>query len=117
MHNLKRVWTYLVIVAVAMLAALNYELFVFSKFLRPLGAQRYLHHHPVCQRHQRRLYEPAVNIPLALLVFFKVSKPVAVRSMVYVVVFSVGLLILDKVDLSRPLPIPPKTEPAAFWDP
>ena len=41
-----------------------------------------------------------INIPLALLVFFKVSKPVAVRSMVYVVVFSVGLLILDKVDLS-----------------
>ena len=41
-----------------------------------------------------------INIPLAVLVFFKVSKPIAVRSMVYVVVFSVGLLILDKVDLS-----------------
>ena len=41
-----------------------------------------------------------VNIPLAVLVFFKVSKPLAVRSMVYVVVFSVGLLVLDRVDLS-----------------
>ena len=41
-----------------------------------------------------------VNIPLALIVFWKVSKPMAVRSMVYVVTFSVGLLILDKVDLS-----------------
>ena len=37
MHNLKRVWTYLVIVAVAMLAALNYELFVFPNSFAPSG--------------------------------------------------------------------------------
>ena len=37
MRNMKRVWTYLVIVAVAMLAALNYELFVFPNSFAPSG--------------------------------------------------------------------------------
>ncbi len=41
-----------------------------------------------------------INIPLAFMVLLvQVSKPLAVRSMVYVVTFSLGLLILDKVDL------------------
>jgi uncharacterized membrane-anchored protein YitT (DUF2179 family) len=42
-----------------------------------------------------------INIPLAILVFFKVSKPLAIRSMVYVATFSLALLVLDEVDLSR----------------
>jgi uncharacterized membrane-anchored protein YitT (DUF2179 family) len=42
-----------------------------------------------------------INIPLAILVYFMVSKPLAIRSMVYVVTFSVALLVLDEVDLSR----------------
>ena len=41
-----------------------------------------------------------INIPLAIWVFLSVSKPLAVRSMVYVVTFSVALLVLDHVDLS-----------------
>ena len=42
-----------------------------------------------------------INIPLAVLVYIKVSKPLAVRSMVYILTFSVALLILNKLDLSR----------------
>jgi uncharacterized membrane-anchored protein YitT (DUF2179 family) len=42
-----------------------------------------------------------INIPLALLVYFKVSKSLAIRSMVYVITFSVAILVLDHVDLSR----------------
>ena len=41
-----------------------------------------------------------INIPLAIWVYFEISKPLAVRSMVYVVTFSVAILILDRVDLS-----------------
>ena len=41
-----------------------------------------------------------INIPLALWVYKSVSKPLALRSMVYVVFFSVGLLVFDHVDLS-----------------
>jgi uncharacterized membrane-anchored protein YitT (DUF2179 family) len=41
-----------------------------------------------------------INVPLALWCYHTVSKPVALRSMVYVVTFAIGLLILDHVDLS-----------------
>ena len=100
MRNLKRVWTYLAIAAVAMLAALNYELFVFPNAFAPSGLNG------ICTMIQYvsgvsvGYLSLLINIPLALIVYFKVSKPIAVRSMVYVVVFSVGLLILDKVDLT-----------------
>jgi uncharacterized membrane-anchored protein YitT (DUF2179 family) len=42
-----------------------------------------------------------INIPLAILVYFQISKSLAVRSMVYVVTFSLALVLLDHVDLSR----------------
>jgi uncharacterized membrane-anchored protein YitT (DUF2179 family) len=41
-----------------------------------------------------------INIPLAICIYFFVSKPLAVRSMVYVGSFSVALVLLDYVDLS-----------------
>ena len=41
-----------------------------------------------------------INIPLAFMVYKCISKPLAIRSMVYVVTFSLSLLILDKLDLS-----------------
>ncbi len=101
MRNLKRAWTYLVIAAAAILAALNYELFVFPNAFAPSGLNG------ICTMIQYvsgvsvGYLSLLINIPLALIVYFKVSKPIALRSMVYVVVFSVGLLVLDKVDLSR----------------
>ena len=97
---MKRVWTYFVIAAVALLAALDYELFVFPNAFAPSGLNG------ICTMIQYvsgisvGYLSLLINIPLALIVFFKVSKPIAARSMVYVVVFSVGLLVLDQVDLS-----------------
>jgi uncharacterized membrane-anchored protein YitT (DUF2179 family) len=41
-----------------------------------------------------------INIPLALVVFEFVNRKLAVRSMVYVVTFSVMLVVLEKLDLS-----------------
>lgn len=97
---MKRVWTYFVIAAVALLAALDYELFVFPNAFAPSGLNG------ICTMIQYvsgisvGYLSLLINIPLALIVYFKVSKPIAARSMVYVVVFSVGLLVFDKVDLS-----------------
>ena len=97
---MKRVWTYFVIAAVALLAALNYELFVFPNAFAPSGLNG------ICTMIQYvsgisvGYLSLLINIPLAMIVYLKVSKPIAARSMVYVVVFSVGLLIFDKVDLS-----------------
>ena len=100
MRTFRMVWTYFVIALVALAAALNYELFVFPNAFAPSGLNG------ICTMIQYisgisvGYMSLLINVPLALIVYFKVSKPMAVRSMVYVVVFSLGLLILDKVDLS-----------------
>ena len=98
--NRKKVLTYFVIVLVAVISALNYELFIFPNKFAPAGLNG------ICTMIQYVFginvgyMSLIINIPLALLVYFKVSKPLAVRSMVYVVVNSVTLVLLDYVDLS-----------------
>ena len=98
--NRKKVLTYFVIVLVAVISALNYELFIFPNKFAPAGLNG------ICTMIQYVFginvgyLSLIINVPLALLVYFKVSKPLAVRSMVYVVVSSVMLLILEHVDLS-----------------
>ena len=100
MHTAKKIWTYLVIVAVALIASVNYELFVFPNQFAPSGLNG------ICTMIQHvtgisvGYLSLLVNVPLALWCYIEVSKPVALRSMVYVITFSIGLLILDHVDLS-----------------
>ena len=98
--KMKKVVTYLVIVLIALVCALNYELFIFPNRFAPAGLNG------ICTMIQHVFgisvgyMSLLINIPLALLVYFKVSKPLAIRSMVSVVTFSVALVILDHVDLS-----------------
>lgn len=97
---MKKVLTYLVIIGIALVCALNYELFVFPNAFAPSGLNG------ICTMIQHvagfsvGYMSLLINIPLALLVYIKVSKPLAIRSMVYVVTFSLALLVLDHVDLS-----------------
>ena len=100
MRTAKKVWTYFVIAAVALAASVNYELFVFPNQFAPSGLNG------ICTMIQHitgisvGYLSLLINVPLALWCYVEVSKPIALRSMVYVVTFSVGLLILDHVDLS-----------------
>ena len=100
MRTAKKVWTYLVIGLVALLSAVNYELFVFPNQFAPAGLNG------ICTMIQYiwginvGYLSLIINVPLAIWCYFEVSKPVALRSMVYVGVFSLALVILDKVDLS-----------------
>ena len=100
MHTAKKVWTYLVIAAIALVASVNYELFVFPNQFAPSGLNG------ICTMIQHitgisvGYLSLIINVPLAIWCYIEVSKPVAMRSMVYVVTFSLGLVILDHVDLS-----------------
>ncbi len=100
MSTLKKAWTYAAIALVAFGSAVNYELFVFPNQFAPSGLNG------ICTMIQYvsgisvGYLSLLVNVPLALWVYFTVSKPIATRSMVYVVTFSVALLVLDHVDLS-----------------
>ena len=99
--KVKKILTYGVICAVAMIAALNYQLFVFPNRFAPAGLNG------ICTMIQYitgisvGYLSLIINIPLAIVVYLKVSKSLATRSMFYVAVFSIMLLVLDKVDLSK----------------
>ena len=100
MTSAKKVLTYVVIMAVAVVCALNYELFVFPNRFAPAGING------ICTMIQYIFginigyLSLILNVPLAIAVYLLVSKPLAIRSMVYVGTFSVVSLLLDKVDLS-----------------
>lgn len=100
MIRFKKCMTYLVIALAACVGALNYQLFVFPNQFAPSGLNG------ICTMIQHMFgisvgyMSLLVNIPLAIAVFFKVSRSLALRSMVYVGVFSVMLLLLDNADLS-----------------
>ena len=97
----KKILTYGVIGLVAMIAALNYQLFVFPNRFAPAGLNG------ICTMIQYLsgisvgYLSLIINIPLAIFVYLKVSRSLAKRSMFYVAVFSIMLVVLDKVDLSQ----------------
>lgn len=100
MKTAKKILTYLVIMAIAVICALSYEVFIFPNKFAPAGLNG------ICTMVQY-VFDISVgylslliNLPLAIWIYFSVSKPLALRSMVYVVTFSVALLVLDHVDLS-----------------
>ena len=96
----KKLLTYVVIVVIAVICALNYKLFVFPNRFAPAGLNG------ICTMIQYVFginigyLSLIINIPLAIIVYFLVSKPLALRSMVYVGVFSVISIMLEYVDLS-----------------
>lgn len=98
----KKVWTYFAIAAVAMLGAVSYELFVFPNQFAPSGLNG------ICTMIQHLTgisvgyLSLLINIPLAIWCYVEVSRPLAVRSMIYVVVFSLGLLLFDNVNWLEP---------------
>ena len=100
MKTAKKVLTYGVIMGIAVICALNYELFVFPNRFAPSGLNG------ICTMIQYvtginiGYLSMLINVPLALWVFFYVSKPLAIRSMVYVMTFSVVSVMFDYVDMS-----------------
>jgi len=100
MGKSKKALTYAVIMVLAAVCALNYELFVFPNKFAPSGLNG------ICTMIQYvsginiGYLSMLINVPLAIWVYFEVSKPLAIRSMLYVGTFSVVSVLLDYVDLS-----------------
>ena len=93
--------TYLFIVAIALLAALNYRIFIFPNRFAPSGING------ICTMIQYIFginvgyLSLLINIPLAWMAFRKVGKSLALRGMLYVASFSLALILLENVDLCR----------------
>ena len=97
----KKLLTYLIIVGLAMVCAVSYQLFVFPNRFAPAGLNG------LCTMIQYLFginvgyLSLLINIPLAILVRVKVGRTLAVRSMIFVVSFSLALILLEHIDLSR----------------
>lgn len=101
MKSFKKPLTILCIVGLALLCAVNYQLFVFPNRFAPAGLNG------ICTMIQYLsgisvgYLSLLINIPLSILVLRKVGRSLAWRSMVYVAAFSLFLIVLERVDLSR----------------
>ena len=100
MKTWKKILTYAVIISLAFFSSVSYHLFVFPNKFAPSGLNG------ICTMMQYVFgisvssLNLLINIPLALLVYKKVSKSIAVRSMVYVLSFSMFLTLLEQTDIS-----------------
>lgn len=100
MKPLKKLLTYAVIVLTAFLYALNFAIFVFPNNFAPAGLSG------LCTIFQHvtglnmGYLNLLLNVPLAIAVYFRVSKTLAVRALTWVGLFSVFLIVLEEFDLS-----------------
>ena len=96
----RKVITFAIILLLAFGNAMSYHIFIFPNRFAPSGLNG------LCTIIQELFglnvgyLSLIINIPLALMVFEFVNRKLAFRSMVYVVTFSVMLVVLEKIDLS-----------------
>lgn len=98
--NIRKALTYLAIAVLAGLNALNYVLFIFPNGFAPSGLNGLCTMVQYLTGISVGYLSLLLNIPLAIAVFRKVSRTLAIRAMVYVVAFSAGMVLLQSLDLS-----------------
>lgn len=101
MKLLKKLLTYAMLIVLALVFALNYQLFIFPNRFAPAGLSG------ICTMIQFVFginvgwLNLAINVPLALLAMKRIGKTLAFRSLLYTVAFSVFLILFENVDFSR----------------
>lgn len=98
--NRKVAASYCIVVLMALMMALNYQLFVFPNRFAPAGLNGIFTMIQYAFGFKFSYTTIIINIPLAIASFFVNSRPRALRSMTYCLSFSAFLAILDHVDLS-----------------
>lgn len=99
-QSIKIITSYLIVVLVALMMAVNYQLFVFPNRFAPAGLNGIFTMIQHLFGFKFSYTTILTNIPLAIAAFFINSKPRALRSLVYCLSFSGFLMLLDHVDLS-----------------
>lgn len=97
---MKKLVSYSMVIAIALIMALNYELFVFPNSFAPAGVNGIFTMIQHKLDFQLSFSSIILNVPLAITVFFVVSKPFALRSLLYTLAFSGFLILFDHIDLS-----------------
>ena len=98
--KLKIATSYLMVLFVALVMAVNYQLFVFPNSFAPAGVNGLLTMIQHVLGIKVSFASIVINIPLALVCFLMDNKTRALRSLTYTVAFSVFLALLENLDLS-----------------
>lgn len=96
----KKVVSYLFIILLGLIMALDYQLFVFPNNFAPAGLNGIFTMIQYVFGFKLSNASILLNLPLFFLVFFKISRPYATRGMTFLLSFSGFLTLLDMVDLS-----------------
>lgn len=96
----KKVISYMMVVLIALMMALNYQLFVFPNSFAPAGLNGIFTMIQHVLGFKLSYTSIILNVPLAIIVFFAISKPFALRSLVYNLAFSGFLMLFDAIDIS-----------------
>lgn len=97
---MKKVVSYLMVVLIALMMALNYQLFVFPNRFAPAGLNGIFTMIQHVMGFKLSYTSIILNVPLAILVFFVIARPFAMRSLLYTLAFSGFLMLFDTIDLS-----------------
>ncbi len=98
--KMKKFVSYGMVVLIALMMALNYQLFVFPNKFAPAGLNGIFTMIQHVLGFKLSYTSIILNVPLAILVYFTISKPFALRSLVYTLSFSGFLMLFDTIDLS-----------------
>ena len=96
----KKIVSYIMVILIALMMALNYQLFVFPNSFAPAGVNGIFTMIQHVLGFKLSYTSILLNVPLAIIVFFVIAKPFALRSMVYTLAFSGFLMMFDAMDLS-----------------
>ena len=96
----KKVVSYLFVILLGLILALNYQLFVFPNDFAPAGLNGIFTMIQYLFGFKLSNANIILNVPLYILVYFSVNKAFANRAMVFLLSFSGFLSLLDMVDLS-----------------
>ena len=96
----KKIVSYLMVVMIALMMALNYQLFVFPNSFAPAGLNGIFTMIQHVLGFKLSYTSIILNVPLAIIVFFVIAKPFALRSLLYTLAFSGFLMVFDAIDLS-----------------
>ena len=97
---MKKLVSYGMVVMIALMMALNYQLFVFPNSFAPAGLNGIFTMIQHVLGFKLSYTSIILNVPLAIIVYFTISKPFAMRSLVYTLCFSGFLMLFDTIDLS-----------------
>lgn len=97
---MKKLFGYIGLAGLAMLSALSYSLFIFPNNFAPAGfngiATMIQHIFGLNVGYLSLIF----NIPLIIAVYILVNKDFAVKTLVYILTFSLSLIVLERIDLS-----------------